>query len=472
MTASTIPVLLLIAVLWWRAKGELLPIVLFCSIFDAASALNVGGSPISPWVFALAICLPIKVLTGRLRWEPIPGLNRPAFYALLLFIGYALFSSAAFPFLFHGIFVSNARNGLNTHLTWTFSNFAQPCYLLAAYTVFLISIHSTREQLRNALNWYVYSCVCLSLFSMYQLLNAVAHVPYPSAILYSNTTHMIYSAYKIGGLWRLNSTLSEASGVAFFLGMGLALQGWHLATHRIRLKPAAAFLLMLTAMVLTVSTLGYACLGTVIGLGALMYSRYSFRRQGMAPVKMILLLTALAVIVPALLLTDLGPGIAKVFRSVFIDKVGSDSYRERSLWNTLALQTSHDSYYFGAGWGSVRASSFACSLMGNVGIPGTLLFVTFLLQLARPLFRPRRYARFEMFERSLFALFVMLVGLVVAGSDPISPMSWVLFAVATASKPLASRVPVSLGRSVPAGASGFAADAPLPRPALVTRAQQ
>ncbi len=120
---------------------------------------------------------------------------------------------------------------------------------------------------------------------------------------------------------------------------------------------------------------------------------------------------------------------------MFVDKVNSDSYRERTLWNTLALQTSHDSYYFGAGWGSVRASSFACSLMGNVGIPGVLLFCFFLFQLVRPLFRPHRYARFELYERSLFAIAVMLVALVVATPDPVMPVIWVLFAVAVAAKP-------------------------------------
>ncbi len=458
MTASTIPVLLLIAVLWWRTKGELLPILLFCSIFDAASALNIAGSPIAPWVFALAVCLPIKVLTGRLRWKPIPGLNRPAFVTLLLFVVYALFSSMVFPFLFHGIFVTNARNGMNSHLSWTFSNVAQPCYLLAAFTVFLISIHSTREQLRLAVTWYIRACITLALFSMYQLLHAVAHVPFPSTILYSNTTHVIYDAYKINGVWRLNSTLPEASGVAFFLGIGLALHGWHLATHRIRLQSAASFLLMLTAMVLTVSTLGYACLATVAVGGALMYTRYSFRRQGVAPVKMLLLLALVGAAVPALVLTDAGHTVSKVFQTVFVDKVDSDSYRERSLWNTLALQTSRDSYYFGAGWGSVRASSFACSLMGNVGIPGTLLFVTFLLQLLRPALRPGRYVRFEMFERSLFALAVMMVGLVVAGSDPITPMSWVLFGVAVASKPR---------RSAAHHAAAYGAPQPIGEPELL-----
>ena len=458
MTASTLPLLVLIAFLWWRTKGELLPIILFTSIFDAASAFNVAGSPISPWILALLVCLPLKAFSGKLRWKPVAGLNRPAFRALLLFVGYAVFSSVAFPFLFHGILVSNSHNGLNTHLSWTFSNFAQSSYLLAAFTVYLLAIHSTREQLRNAVTWYIRACVCIAIIAMYQLANAVVHVPYPSALLYTNTTHVIYDAYKIGGVWRLNSTLTEASEMAFYLGTGLALLGWHLATHRIRWQSAASFLLMLTAMVLTVSTVGYACLGTIVVGGILLYLRYSFRRRGAAPFKVLLVLGVVGAAVPLLLLTGAGHTIGKVFETVFINKVDSDSYRERSLWNTLALQTSHDSYYLGAGWGSVRASSFACSLMGNVGIPGVLLFLVFILQLLRPLFTPRRYAHFEMFERSLFAIAIMLVALLIATPDPIMPVIWVLFAVATASKPRNVSAP---GRAI------VREELPLGRPTLV-----
>jgi hypothetical protein len=123
------------------------------------------------------------------------------------------------------------------------------------------------------------------------------------------------------------------------------------------------------------------------------------------------------------------------FDTVFINKVDSDSYRERTLWNVLAMQTAHDSYYFGAGWGSVRASSFGCTLLGNVGIPGCILFFVFLLQLVRPVFNPRHYARYAMYERSLFAIAIMLVALFIAGADAIMPIIWVLFAVATAAKP-------------------------------------
>ncbi len=449
MTASTLPLLVLIAFLWWRTRGELLPIILFTSIFDAASALNVGDSPIAPWLFAMMLCLPLKILTGKLGTRAVPGLNRGAFVALCMFVGYAVLSAVLNPFLFHGILVSNSHNGLNNHLAIGITNFTQTTYLLAAFTVFLLAIHSSREQLRRAVDWYVRAAVCIACFSMYQLANATLHVPFPSAILYTNTAHVIYDAYKVSGVWRLNSTLTEASEAAFYLGTGLALLSWQMATHRIRRQHAVSFVLLFVALLLTVSTVGYCCLATIAVGGMFLYARHTLGRQGAAPVKLLLLLGVVAVAVPLFTLTDAPQTVAKVFNGVFVDKVNSDSYRERTLWNTLALQTSHDSYYFGAGWGSVRASSFACSLMGNVGIPGVLLFCFFLLQLIRPLFRPRRYARFELYERSLFAIAVMLVALVVATPDPVMPVIWVLFAVAVAAKPRRSAQPGWAHSSLP-----------------------
>ncbi len=463
MTASTLPLLVLIAFLWWRTKGQLLPIILFTSIFDAAAALTVAGSPVAPWLFALIVCLPIQALTGKLRIRPVPGINRGAFRALVLFVGYAALSALLYPLLFHGILVSNSHNGLNQHLSLGITNFTQTTYLLAAFTVFLLAVHSSREQLRSAVQWYIRACVCIALFSLYQLANATLHVPFPSAVLYTNTAHTIYDAYKINGVWRLNSTLTEASEAALYLGTGLALLGWHMVAHRIRWQSAASFLLILTALVLTVSTVGYCCLAIIALGGALFFVHNSFRGKGAAPAKVLALLAVVAVAVPLFTLTSASETVTKVFDGVFVDKVDSDSYRERTLWNTLALQTSHDSLYFGAGWGSVRASSFVCSLLANAGIPGALLFLYFLFELARPLLRPRRYVRFELYERSLFGLAVVLTALAVASPDPIEPIIWVLFAVATASKP--RRAPRFEPASLP--------QAPRrPRPALRPQSQE
>ncbi len=451
MTASTLPLLVLIAFLWWRTKGELLPIILFTSIFDAASALNVAGSPVSPWLLALILCVPAKALTGKLSLKPVPGINRGAFRALALFVGYATASAVLYPVLFRGILVSNSHNGLNQHLALGITNFTQTTYLLASFTVFLLAVHSTREQLRSAVTWYIRACTCIAFFSMYQLANATVHVPYPSALLYTNTAHVIYDAYKINGVWRLNSTLNEASEAAFFLGTGLALLGWHMATHRIRWQGAVSFVLILVSLILTVSTVGYACLGTIAIGGIFFYLRYSLGRGGMAPVKVLVLLGLAAVAIPLFMLTSAPETVAKVFNTVFVSKVDSDSYRERTLWNTLALQTARDSLYFGAGWGSVRASSFACSLIANAGIPGVLLFLAFLAQLARPLLQPRLYARFELYERSLFATTIILVALLIATPDPILPIIWVLFGVGVAAKPrrltATARAPLAVRRS-------------------------
>jgi O-antigen ligase len=438
MTASTLPLLVLIAFLWWRTKGELLPIIIFTAIFDAASALNIGNTGLPPWILALAICLPLKVVTGKLNTRRVPGLNRSAYFTLVFFVGYSIFTSFVFPFLFHGIPVSNARNGLNFPLSWTQSNFSQASFLLCSLVVFLIAVHSTREQMRSAVKWYIYSCICIACFSMYQLANAVLHIPYPSAILYTNPTHVIYDAYKIAGVWRLNSTLNEASEAAFYMGPGLALLSWELVTRRIRWQTLASFLLVLTALVLTVSTTGYACLAT-IGLGGIFFAaRRTFGKRGVAPLKLILLLAVLTTIIPLLLVTNFGHTVSKVFDSVFINKVDSESYRERSLWNDLALQSAKDTYYMGAGWGSVRASSFICSLLGGIGLPGTLLFFYFLYRLARPALSPRRYAHYDLYDRSLFAIAVMMVALALAGADPVEPLIWMLFGVAAASKPRAS----------------------------------
>ncbi len=445
MTASTIPLLILIAFLWWRTRGEVLPVVLFTSIFDAASALNAGPSPISPWLLALGICLPIQVLRGKLRLKPVSGLNRRAFIALVLFVAYAVGTAVLWPVLFRGILVSNAHNGINQHLAPGITNVTQTVYLLAAFSIFLLAVHSTREQLRSAVDWYLRAATCVAVFSMWQLANAVAHVPYPSGLLYTNTAHVIYNAYQINGVWRLNSTLNEASEAAVYLGIGLALLSWRMGTRRIRWQHAVSFLLMLVALALTVSTVGYACLCTIAAGGLLAYLRYSFGRKGAAPVKVLLALGLAAAVIALVAFTNAPATVGKVFKTVFVSKVDSDSYRERTMWNQLALQTAGDSYYLGAGWGSVRASSFACGLLGNAGIPGALLLLNFLWQLIQPLRHPRHYVRYDLYEQSLFATAVVFVALLLAMPDPILPMIWVLFAVAVASKPRRAAAPAGRG---------------------------
>lgn len=88
-------------------------------------------------------------------------------------------------------------------------------------------------------------------------------------------------------------------------------------------------------------------------------------------------------IVALSLVPDAWNSIAGLMSTTLSDKLQSQSGEERTAWNTLALIAFVDTATFGAGLGTVRASSFIAALLSNVGLTGTLLFAAFLYSLAR-----------------------------------------------------------------------------------------
>src|SRR5450631_1296062 len=106
-TATTIPLLILVLVLWRKTRGQILPIVLFTSIFDAASAINLGGLGVPPWLFALLLCFVLRLYGGHEKLRFVSGINKTAVRILFVFFCYAVFSGLAYPFIFHGAPVIN-----------------------------------------------------------------------------------------------------------------------------------------------------------------------------------------------------------------------------------------------------------------------------------------------------------------------------------------------------------------------------
>jgi hypothetical protein len=70
-------------------------------------------------------------------------------------------------------------------------------------------------------------------------------------------------------------------------------------------------------------------------------------------------------------------------------KLESQSGTERMRWNALAISAFIDTNGMGAGVGSIRASSFVVALLANVGVPGTILFLIFLVSLVRSVMRQK-----------------------------------------------------------------------------------
>jgi O-antigen ligase len=338
------------------------------------------------------------------------------------------------------------------------SNLAQICYLLAAAVVYLLTVSSSREDLQSAVDWYIKGCIVASLFAMYQLANATVHIPYPESILYSNTGHVIYRAYRINGMWRLNSTFNEASAMAGFLTTGLALQACAMVSQPLRLGTCLSFLLMLLAIIMSISSTGYVCLVLIVLLGVPLYVGYVMRRKAISPSTLVFGIVLLVGTTAFFTLSDTaGASFMKVINSVLLDKKNSESYREREDSHRSAMATFADTYYMGAGWGSIRSSGLTYMLFGTVGVIGAALFLGFYLSTFLPLFgraRPPSAAPGRgLFEQSLFGATILLGGLVIAGAEPTIPILWLLFGVATVGPPTAdeigSAMPIGLPRLAP-----------------------
>jgi len=458
-TMTTIPLLLLLLLLWRWTRGNVLAIVAFTSIFDAASALNFGALGVSPWLMALAICLPLRIAQGRQRTGIAPGINKPGLYLVIAFYLCEAFSGVVYPFVFAGIPVLHLTDLVP--LQWGLPNLAQLCYLAAASVIFMLTITSTRDELNTAFAWYLRGCITATVIAAYQLANAVVHVPYPDALFYSNTGHAIYHAYKINGMWRLNSTFTEASDMAGSIVPGVAMMGWNLMKNRIKLSSLVIFASMLIAVLMTLSTTGYLCLALLAAIAVLGYVRQVAATRGASPSKLLVLVLLFATASTALIASkNVRTQTYKIISSVILNKKDSDSYKAREESHSQALKTLSDTSYLGVGLGSVRASGMAYTILASSGVLGLLLFTLAFLALFLPIMHPARTTSEEnksSAQRTLLSLSMFVTGMVLAGSEPIAPVLWLLFGAALVYPGFADSVPAELspiyprhqGRAVP-----------------------
>jgi hypothetical protein len=184
-----------------------------------------------------------------------------------------------------------------------------------------------------------------------------------------------------------------------------------------------------TALLLTVSTTGYICLAFLVVVAA---CRYFAPWKGVSDSH----LARVLLIVPAVLamLTILGvpptrESMVRLTHSVLLDKADTLSYQQRTVWNHDALRTAVDTHGLGAGWGVCRASSFIPTLLGNVGLPGSILFFLFCARLLRPALKLNK-SKVQVHSAVLFALCALLLDLSVSAPELAHPVIWLLFAVA------------------------------------------
>jgi hypothetical protein len=391
MTVEVIGVIaVLIGLISLYREPSFIVYVFVCStLLGAAAGLilqSLGGASVSPAHLLLGF------LAFRLFRNPTIAreiaetlrFGRPGFW-LLLTVVFALGTAFLLPRLFAGqtyVFPVRAQNELIAPLEPANSNLTQSVYFVGDLICFLLidGFAATRFGPRILLKVGLSAAVLNLVFAAVDLLTYFTNTAELLSFI-RNASYTIYADDQAAGFKRIVGSFTESSS------FGSMTLGYFAFTSRLWLMgvyPRFTFVstfLLLLALIFATSTTAY--------VGLAMYSVILYLevvlRVIAGPVPRPMLYATFCV--PFVLLV-VGIAVAlndpawsylqSLLNSFVFDKLYTASGAERSSWNRQALQSFFDTFGFGVGNGSVRASSFLVAVPASLGVIGTVIFGMFL----------------------------------------------------------------------------------------------
>ncbi len=409
-------------------------------IFESLGSVNMLPAHIMLGFLALGVILRRGALSRGLR-ALSPG---SAGFWLLATVVYGVVAAYFMPRLFAGatdVFtVARGDSGpglMRAPLGPVSGNVTQTIYLVGDLVCFLAcaSVATTRPGLESLCRATLF-CGFLNL-----LFAAVDYATFTTgtAELLSfmrNATYRMLDDVEIVGFKRIVGSFPEASTFAyatlgfFAFSSRLALTGVHVRSASL----VAAFSLL--ALLLSTSTTAYAgaaiCL-VVLYLDAVARLFLRGATPGSVAFVCVAPLAAAGVVAAAKLYDPLWSTVTSLLDQTVFQKATSASAIERSMWNTQALLNFRETFFLGAGVGSVRASSVLAAVPASVGVPGTLVFAAFLYRvLLSPLARALPDRERAVRTAARFACFAQLLAGVFAGTFMDLGLAFFVFAAMAA----------------------------------------
>jgi hypothetical protein len=370
---------------------------LSATLLGAAAAFvltSLGGTNISP-AHLLLCFLALRLLrTPEILGNSVRGLElgRPGFWFLLTVL-YATVTAYVLPRIFAGqtmIFAVRAQSSMSIPLGPAMSNLTQSIYFIGDLACFFIiyGFASTKDGYRVLGNAAI---ACATVNLIFAALDIATYVT-GTAELFTpirNATYSMLNDSDIAGFKRIVGSFTEASS------FGAMTLGYFAFTGKLWLlgvKPrvtGALALLSLMALVFSTSTTAYVGLSVLLLIGYLETLLQALWRP-VTPYMAVFLIGApfigLVTVIAVLLSDTYSAYIKGLLDQMVLKKMSTDSGVERSSWNRQAMQNFVDTFGFGVGNGSVRASSILFGVPASIGIIGTLFFGLFLatMGLARP----------------------------------------------------------------------------------------
>ena len=360
------------------------------TLLGSAGAVLLGGSgTIQPAHLMLGFVFLSFLLHRNRGFDVAAAVRFPgAGFWLVSFTAVAIVTAVLMPRLFAGATAINAvgttEQGPSAELVPlgpTSGNATQSAYLIADALCFLLcSAFVTRFEGYRLLGRAV---------AAYCVLN-IGFAALDLATFWSNTAdwltfirnadYQLHVETVVTGLKRIVGSFTETSSFAYAtlgaLGFSARLA---LAGVRPRLFVTLA-VVSLALLVFSTSTTAYVAapiLMTWIYVTTLI--RAIKGRVGRSAVAFLVLAPMLALVLAIGIALEprTRAAVNETVSTLVVEKSSSQSGLERTQWNVTALRNVRDTEWFGAGLGSVRASSFPVALLSNTGVLGAVLFAIF-----------------------------------------------------------------------------------------------
>ena len=398
-------------------EDSLLGLLVIASIFQAASAINIGERGIQPYYVVAAFILARALVNRSLGVRSMAPMPQAAW--LWLFASIAVASAFVLPVIFAGIPVYDPKVGIDEGiftqppLAFGLNNVAQAgflaCQVAVAYANLTIDFSSLKA--RRAYIWAFYLVV---LIIAAQAICQLTGIPFPHSLILNNPGYALWGPEGEVSGTRNPGTFSEPSFAGGFLTMYcVGFMAEYLAGKGGGLRVIVSLVAIgLVASGGSLLTIGILVLALLIRYFPFRFPWYINIQRFKRLIWMALLLgTPIALA----LLTLSGYREALIINT--IAKSDSSSFINRTASDLFALQLLIQTHWLGAGLGSSRASSLLTTLLSNVGVAGVLAFAVFCFKMFATL--PDEY------EWLRWAGLGLLVNMCINIPDVTMPMLWV-----------------------------------------------
>ncbi|WP_349366561.1 MAG: hypothetical protein ABL311_02595 [Nitratireductor rhodophyticola] len=368
-------------------------VIVMSTLFGAAAAFGVpglgGASVLVPSLLLAFYCLRLFMAFGERPVLAAVSSSSPGIWLLLLTV-YGVFSALFLPRLLEGVtetmIVLRSSAGHRiidlTPLSFSSNNITQTVYAVGglfcfAFTYAYLKCGGTARDVINAMLVLAVANLIFALLDVITYRTGTAHL----FDFIRTANYALLTGSEKAGFKRISGTFPEASAFAGYTIVLFAFTA-SLWIDRVRTVATGGIAgLLLLALLLSTSTTALVSLAMVMVflLWRALPASYGRRVTGRpAAIALTLLAVPLCFMLVLVLMPEFAKAVQDFLDETLYSKLNSQSARERMQWNAVAFQVFLDTWGWGAGLGSARASSYALVLLSNVGLIGTVLFLLFV----------------------------------------------------------------------------------------------